>query len=89
MHCVFINVNFVEGTEAETYDREAWAVFGVLIKVKIIPVRLPYSSLVLILLAISYDVRTNTHCHNTQCTKIPKLTQYIRLLLNCPEKNLP
>ncbi|XP_075250496.1 carbonic anhydrase 2-like [Convolutriloba macropyga] len=32
MHCVFINVNFVEGTEAETYDREAWAVFGVLIK---------------------------------------------------------
>ncbi|XP_063710698.1 carbonic anhydrase 13-like [Symsagittifera roscoffensis] len=32
MHCVFINVDFVPGTEEEIYDREAWAVFAVFIK---------------------------------------------------------
>ena len=33
MHCVFIDVDFIDGTEASTYDREAWAVFAVFIKV--------------------------------------------------------
>ena len=38
MHCVFINVDFVPGTEEEIYDREAWAVFAVFIKVSALTV---------------------------------------------------